>query len=84
MTLRSHLFPLSVILALGLAAPAFAEDTMGKGDGMSKTTTDSKMSSPMSKDGMGKDAMSHPDDKAGTTGMKKDGMSDTKSDGMKK
>jgi pentapeptide MXKDX repeat protein len=60
----------AAILSLGLAlAPAaFAQDKMGKDDGMMKKDT-------MAKDGMKKDTMSKDD------GMKKDTMS---KDGMKK
>lgn len=57
-------------LSLGLvfAPAAFAQDKMGKDDGMTKQDT-------MSKDGMKKETMSKDD------GMKKDAMS---KDGMKK
>ncbi|CUT12606.1 pentapeptide MXKDX repeat protein [Bradyrhizobium sp. 24] len=60
----------AAILSLGLALSpaAFAQDKMGKDDGMMKKDT-------MSKDGMKKDTMSKDD------GMKKDTMS---KDGMKK
>ena len=60
----------AALVSLGLAfAPAvFAQDKMGKDDGMMKKDT-------MSKDGMKKDTMSKDD------GMKKDTMS---KDGMKK
>ncbi|MCK1477744.1 pentapeptide MXKDX repeat protein [Bradyrhizobium sp. 197] len=64
----------AAVLSLGLAMSpaAFAQDKMGKDDGMMKKDT-------MSKDGMKKDTMSK-------DGMKKDTMSkDTMSkDGMKK
>jgi pentapeptide MXKDX repeat protein len=64
----------AAVLSLGLALSpaAFAQDKMGKDDGMMKKDT-------MSKDGMKKDTMSK-------DGMKKDTMSkDTMSkDGMKK
>ena len=88
MTIRSMFAAATLSLGLVLAPAAFAMDAMGKDDGM-KHATDSKMSSPMSspmsKDTMGKDTT----DKSATEGMgmKKDGMSDTKSDtsgGMKK
>jgi len=55
-------------LGLALSPAAFAQDKMGKDDGMMKKDT-------MSKDGMKKDTMSKDD------GMKKDHMS---KDGMKK
>ena len=60
-----------ISLSLALAPAAFAQDKMGKDDGMKKDT--------MSKDGMKKDTMGKDD------GMKKDTMSkDTMSkDGMK-
>lgn len=60
-------------LGLALSPAAFAQDKMGKDDGMKKDT--------MSKDGMKKDTMSKDD------GMKKDTMSKDgmkKDDGMKK
>jgi len=64
----------AAVLTLGLAlAPgAFAQDKMGKDDGMKKDTMskDSMKKDTMSKDGMKKDSMSK-------DGMKKD-------DGMKK
>ena len=72
--LRALLSISTLALAVGLASPAaFAQDKMGKDDGMMKKDT-------MSKDGMKKDTMSKDD------GMKKDTMSkDTMSkDGMKK
>lgn len=58
----------AVSLGLALSPAAFAQDKMGKDDGMMKKDT-------MSKDGMKKDTMSKDD------GMKKDTMS---KDGMKK
>jgi pentapeptide MXKDX repeat protein len=59
-------------LGLALAPAAFAQDKMGKDDGMKKDTMskDSMKKDTMSKDGMKKDSMSK-------DGMKKD-------DGMKK
>jgi pentapeptide MXKDX repeat protein len=59
-------------LSLALAPAAFAQDKMGKDDGMKKETMskDSMKKDTMSKDGMKKD------------GMTKDGMK--KDDGMKK
>jgi pentapeptide MXKDX repeat protein len=59
-------------LSLTLAPAAFAQDKMGKDDGMKKDTMskDSMKKDTMSKDGMKKDSMSK-------DGMKKD-------DGMKK
>jgi pentapeptide MXKDX repeat protein len=65
----------AAVLSLGLALSpaAFAQDKMGKDDGMKKDT--------MSKDGMKKDTMSKDD------GMKKDTMSKDgmkKDDGMMK
>jgi pentapeptide MXKDX repeat protein len=60
-------------LGLALSPAAFAQDKMGKDDGMKKDT--------MSKDGMKKDSMSKDD------GMKKDTMSKDgmkKDDGMMK
>ena len=57
-----------VSLGLAFAPAAFAQDKMGKDDGMMKKDT-------MSKDGIKKDTMSKDD------GMKKDHMS---KDGMKK
>jgi pentapeptide MXKDX repeat protein len=60
-------------LSLALAPVAFAQDKMGKDDGMKKDT--------MSKDGMKKDTMSK-DAMKKDDGMKKDGMK--KDDGMKK
>jgi pentapeptide MXKDX repeat protein len=59
---------------LALAPAAFAQDKMGKDDGMKKGDTMSK--DVMKKDTMAKDAMKKDD------GMKKDGMK--KDDGMKK
>ncbi len=58
----------SLSLGLALSPAAFAQDKMGKDDGMMKKDT-------MAKDGMKKDTMSKDD------GMKKDTMS---KDGMKK
>ena len=60
-------------LGLALTPAAFAQDKMGKDDGMMKKDTMSK--DGMKKDTMSKDAMSKDD------GMKKDTMS---KDGMKK
>ena len=60
-------------LGLVLAPAAFAQDKMGKDDGMKKDT--------MSKDGMKKDTMSK-DGMKKDDGMMKDGMK--KDDGMKK
>jgi pentapeptide MXKDX repeat protein len=60
-------------LSLALAPAAFAQDKMGKDDGMKKDT--------MSKDTMKKDTMSK-DTMKKDDGMKKDGMK--KDDGMKK
>lgn len=60
-------------LGLALAPAAFAQDKMGKDDGMMKKDT-------MSKDGMKKDTMSK-DTMSKGDGMKKDHMS---KDGMKK
>jgi pentapeptide MXKDX repeat protein len=63
--------------SLALAPTAFAQDKMGKDDGMKKDT--------MSKDGMKKDTMSK--DTMSHDGMKKDGMMKDgmkKDDGMKK
>lgn len=59
--------------SLALAPAAFAQDKMGKDDGMKKETMskDSMKKDTMSKDGMKKD-----------DGMTKDGMK--KDDGMKK
>jgi pentapeptide MXKDX repeat protein len=64
----------SAVLSLGLtlAPAAFAQDKMGKDDGMKKDT--------MSKDSMKKDTMSKDSMKKDT--MSKDGMK--KDDGMKK
>jgi len=59
-------------LSLALAPAAFAQDKMGKDDGMKKDT--------MSKDSMKKDTMSKDSMKKDT--MSKDGMK--KDDGMKK
>jgi pentapeptide MXKDX repeat protein len=77
MTIRSRvaLGLSAAVLSLGLAlAPAaFAQDKMGKDDGMKKET--------MSKDGMKKDTMSK-DDAMKKDTMSKDGMK--KDDGMKK
>lgn len=64
-------------LGLALSPAAFAQDKMGKDDGMKKDT----MSKDGMKDGMKKDTMSKDD------GMKKDTMSKDgmkKDDGMKK
>ncbi|MET4221830.1 pentapeptide MXKDX repeat protein [Bradyrhizobium sp. LB1.3] len=65
----------AAVLSLGLAMSpaAFAQDKMGKDDGMMKKDT-------MSKDGMKKDTMSKDGMKKDT--MSKDGMK--KDDGMKK
>lgn len=66
-------------LGLALSPAAFAQDKMGKDDGMMKKDTMSK--DGMKKDTMSKDAMSKDD------GMKKDTMSKDgmkKDDGMKK
>ena len=66
-------------LGLALTPAAFAQDKMGKDDGMMKKDTMSK--DGMKKDTMSKDAMSKDD------GMKKDTMSKDgmkKDDGMKK
>jgi len=77
MTIRSRvalsLLPAAVSLSLALAPAAFAQDKMGKDDGMKKET--------MSKDGMKKDAMSK-DDAMKKDTMSKDGMK--KDDGMMK
>jgi pentapeptide MXKDX repeat protein len=61
-------------LGLALAPAAFAQDKMGKDDGMKK---DSMSKDAMKKDTMSKDSMKKDD------GMKKDGMM-KKDDGMKK
>jgi pentapeptide MXKDX repeat protein len=61
-------------LSLALAPAAFAQDKMGKDDGMKK---DTMSKDTMKKDTMSKDAMKKDD------GMKKDGMM-KKDDGMKK
>jgi pentapeptide MXKDX repeat protein len=76
MTIRTR-FALGITAAalsfsLALAPIAFAQDKMGKDDGMKKDT--------MSKDGMKKDTMSK--DGMKKDGMMKDGMK--KDDGMKK
>jgi pentapeptide MXKDX repeat protein len=72
MTIRNRLalcIPAAALsLGLALAPAAYAQDKMGKDDGMTKKDT-------MSKDGMKKDTMSRDD------AMKKDTMS---KDGMKK
>jgi pentapeptide MXKDX repeat protein len=60
-------------LGLALSPAAFAQDKMGKEDGMMKKDT-------MSKDGMKKDSMSK--DSMSKDSMSKDGMK--KDDGMKK
>jgi pentapeptide MXKDX repeat protein len=60
-------------LSLALAPAAFAQDKMGKDDGMKK---DTMSKNTMKKDTMSKDAMKKDD------GMKKDGMK--KDDAMKK
>ena len=68
-----------VSLSLALAPAAFAQDKMGKDDGMKK---DSMSKDGMKKDdGMAKDAMSK-DGMKKDDGMAKDGMK--KDDGMKK
>ena len=59
--------------SLGLAPAAFAQDKMGKDDGMKKDATSNDS---MKKDTMSKDAMKKDD------GMKKDSMK--KDDAMKK
>ena len=67
-----------VSLSLALAPAAFAQDKMGKDDGMKK---DTMSKDGMKKDGMKKDAMGKDD------GMKKDTMSKDgmkQDDGMKK
>jgi pentapeptide MXKDX repeat protein len=64
-------------LSLAFAPAAFAQDKMGKDDGMMKKDTMAKES--MKKDGMSKDAMSK--DGMSKDGMHKDGM---KKDEMKK
>ena len=61
-------------LGLALSPAAFAQDKMGKDDGMKKDT--------MSKDGMKKDTMSKDDGMKKDDHMSKDGMK--KDDGMKK
>jgi pentapeptide MXKDX repeat protein len=61
-------------LGLALAPAAFAQDKMGKDDGMKK---DSMSKDAVKKDTMSKDTMKKDD------GMKKDGMM-KKDDGMKK
>jgi pentapeptide MXKDX repeat protein len=66
-------------LSLALAPAAFAQDKMGKDDGMKKDTMSKdgmKKDDGMKDDGMKKDGMMKDD------GMKKDGMK--KDDGMKK
>ncbi|WP_339026411.1 pentapeptide MXKDX repeat protein [Bradyrhizobium symbiodeficiens] len=68
MTIRTRIVLGVSAAALSLAPAAFAQDKMGKDDGMMKKDT-------MAKDGMKKDTMSKDD------GMKKDTMS---KDGMKK
>ena len=62
---------LASALAAAVSAPAFAQDKMGKDDGMKKS---------MSKDHMKKDTMSK--DHMKKDGMSKDGMK--KGDGMSK
>jgi pentapeptide MXKDX repeat protein len=66
-------------LSLALAPAAFAQDKMGKDDGMKKDSMskDAMSKDSMKKDTMSKDGMKHDD------GMKKDGMM-KKDDGMKK
>ncbi len=66
----------AAVLSLGLALSpaAFAQDKMGKDDGMKKDT--------MSKDGMKKDTMSKDDGMKKDDHMSKDGMK--KDDGMMK
>jgi pentapeptide MXKDX repeat protein len=81
MTIRSRiaLGVTAAVVSLGLALTpaAFAQDKMGKDDGMKKET--------MSKDAMSKDAMKK-DDGMKKDGMKNDAMKDSmkKDDGMKK
>jgi pentapeptide MXKDX repeat protein len=64
-------------LSLALAPAAFAQDKMGKDDGMKKEDT---MSKDASKDAMKKDGGMMKKDDA----MKKDGAMMKKDDGMKK
>ena len=68
-----------ISLGLALAPAAFAQDKMGKDDGMKKDTMSKdtmKKDDGMKKDTMSKDSMKKDD------GMSKDGMK--KDDGMKK
>jgi pentapeptide MXKDX repeat protein len=76
MTIRlaSALSAAALALSLALAPAAFAQDKMGKDDGMKKDT--------MSHDGMKKDSMSKDDGMMKKDTMSKDSMK--KDDGMKK
>ena len=89
MTTRTRIgFSLSaalVSLGLAFAPAAFAQDKMGKDDGMMKKDTMSK--DGMKKETMSKDAMKKEDGMAKKDGMKHDGMMKDgmkKDDGMKK
>jgi len=76
MTIRlaSALSAAALALSLAFAPAAFAQDKMGKDDGMKKDT--------MSHDGMKKDSMSKDDGMMKKDSMSKDGMK--KDDGMMK